>query len=86
MKFNFNKQFLLKISIHSLLMFCLLVIINRLIIVLENPDFVASHESNLAIEWLKVNGVFINIVLFTPLILSILSLFAFLYSDDKSKE
>ncbi|GIN92667.1 hypothetical protein J6TS1_20680 [Siminovitchia terrae] len=86
MKFNSNKQFFLKISIHSLLMFCLLVILNRFIIVLENPDFIAFHESNLAIEWIKVNGIFINIVLFTPLVLSITFFLVFLNSNDKSRE
>lgn len=86
MKFHFNKQFLLKMSIHSLFMFCLLAILNRFLIALENPDFVAFHESNVAIEWIKVNGVFMNIVLFTPLVLSISFFLAFLYSNDQSNE
>lgn len=75
---NFNHFSLLICSIISFFVFCFLVILNRIVFILENPNFVFRQEEPIR-KWFQLSNELINFVTFAPLFFSIIFLIIFIY-------
>lgn len=67
----------------SFLMFCFLVLINRIAFILENPNFVFEQEEPIR-KWIESNNELVNFVTFAPLGLSIFFLVIFILLKSKN--
>lgn len=76
-KMNLKECFILICSVLSFLVFCFLILLNRIAFILENPDFVFEQERPIQ-KWFEINNELINFVTLAPLGLSIIFLIIFI--------
>lgn len=76
-KMNVKEFLMLICSVLSFLMFCFLVLLNRIAFILENPNFVFQQEEPIR-KWFEMNNALVNFVTFAPLGLSIIFLVIFI--------